>query len=342
MMELWEAEQEAEHGCFLGGQSRGSAVNSHERSRMQKVLTDPLKYYSISEDGFEYSQEDVSVALNLGALPLSDFAAGRVKDRDLTWKAGGTTSVQRYELMDGSIGYFKSFQENSRYDEYGFRSFGTSTLGAAINEVNARRMAQLFGPGYEKLVPETVLREIDGEIGSFQREVSEGSEMPPNFHRSVELRGDYRKAAIFDFVIGNLDRHDANLLYEATTGPDGAEAKRLRLIDNAYSFPDLSSKTIVNDSMFADNDETDGDFEEDEDGEEVEFEGYYIPDGELQLTSQEVADLERVRKGVRDWMRRGTIVQDRGEATLGRIDRLLQGGKLTSLRDYIIEFNRSI
>jgi len=342
MIELWEAEQEAENESFLGGTSRDSAVGNHERSRMQKVLTDPTNYYSISEDGFEYSQEDVSVALNLGSLPLSNFAVGRVKDRDLSWKASGSTSVQRYELMDGSVGYFKGFQENSRYDEYGFRSFGTSTLGAAINEVNARRMAQLLGPGYEKLVPDTVLREIDGEIGSFQKEVPEGSEMPPNFHRSSELREDYRKAAIFDFVIGNLDRHDANLLYEATSGADGTESKRLRLIDNAYSFPDMSSKTIVNDSMFADNDETDGDFEEDGDGEEVEFEGYFIPDGELQLTAQEIADLSRVRKGVRGWMRQGTIAQERGEATLARIDRLISGGKLTSLGDYIIEFNRTI
>ena len=342
MAELWESQQEAEHEDFLGSASRSTVVGNHERSRMQGILTNPFNYGSVSEDGFEYSQEDVSVAMNLGTLPLGHFAVGRVKDRDLSWHAGGSTSVQRYELTDGSIGYFKSFKENSRYDEHEFRSFGTSTLGAAINEVNARRTAQLLGPGYEELVPDTVLREIDGEIGSFQREVPEGNETPPNFHRSPELREDYRKAAIFDFVIGNLDRHDANLLYGAVSGSDGDESKRLRLIDNAYSFPDLSSRTIVNDSMFADNDETYGDFEEDENGEEVEFEGYRIPDSELKLTSQELADLGRARRGIRGWMRQGTIAQERGQAAVDRIDRLTAEGKLISLRDYIIDLNHSI
>lgn len=342
MIELWESEQEADHGSFLGGVSRASAANSHERSRMQKMLSDPLRYYSVSEDGFEYSQEDVSVALNLGSLPLSNFAVGRVKDRDLSWKAGGTTSVQRYELMDGSIGYFKSFQENSRYDEHEFRSFGTSTLGAAINEVNARRMAQLLGSSYEKLIPETVLREIDGEIGSFQREVPESSEMPPNFHRSAELREDYRKAAIFDFVIGNLDRHDANFLYSDVAESDGSTSKRIRLIDNAYSFPAPSDKPVVNDSMFSDNDGTDGDFELDESGEEVEFEGYFMENDEFKLTPEELQELKRARRGVRGWMRQGTIAQERGQAVVNRIDRLTTEGRMLSLRDHIDELNRTI
>jgi len=342
MVKLWESKQEAEHGGFLGGTSRTSTVTSRDLSRMQGFLADPAQYSCVSEDGFEYTEEEVAVAMRLAQEPLSDFAVTRVKDRDLSWRASGSTSVQRYELMDGSIGYFKSFSENSRYDEHEFRSFGTSTLGAAVNEVNARRVAELLGPGYEELVPETVIREVDGEIGSFQREVQEGVWSTPNIRKSPELREDYRKAAIFDFVIGNLDRHDGNLIYSPVNNPDGSTSRRIRLIDNAYSFPAPSARAIVNDSMFADNDETDGDFEEDENGDEVEFEGYSIPEEELQLTEGELSDLNRVREGIHGWLRQGTITEERGQAVISRIDRLTEGGRLTSLRDYIDELNRTI
>lgn len=339
MMELWEAEQEAEHESFLGGSSR-SAVSSHDRSWTQNFLADFAHYTCSSEDGEEYTEEDVEVAMKLASEPVSDLAATRVKNRDLSWYGGSSTSVQRYELMDGTVGYFKSFKENSRQSEFEFRSFGTSTLGAAINEVNAYRMAKLFGPGYEELVPQTVLREIDGEIGSFQQEVQEDPELNRNLHDRAELRQDYRNAAIFDFIIGNLDRHDANYLYGAVKAADGSVASRIRLIDNAYSFPDLKSKSIVNDSVFADNDGTEFDIGKNDDGEDEEYEGYTIPSGEERnLTGDEISTLKTVRAGIEEWMDEGSIAQERGTAAIGRIDHLLNRGSLTSLRSYLDRLN---
>lgn len=341
MIELWEIEQEAEHEGFLGGSSR-SAVSGHDRSWMQNFLADFAHYTCSSEDGEEYTEEDVEVAMRLASEPVSDLAATRVKDRDMEWFGGSSTSVQRYELMDSTIGYFKSFKENSRQSEFEFRAFGTSTLGAAINEVNAYRMAKLFGSGYDELVPRTVFREVDGEIGSFQEEVHEGSELDRNFHRRPKLRQDYRAAAIFDFVIGNLDRHDGNYIYGTESNEDGSVSTRIRLIDNAYSFPDFASKAIVNDSIFADNDTTEGDFEIGEDGEDEEYKGYKIPQSERRLTGDEISRLRTVRAGIEEWMDEGSIAQERGTAAIGRIDHLVKRGSLASLRRYLDKLNYAI
>ena len=340
MMTLWEIEQEREHEGFLGGSSR-SFVSDQDRSWMQNFLADFAHYTCSSKDGEEYTEEDVEVAMRLASEPVSDIAATRVKKRDLSWHGDSSTSVQRYELMDGTIGYFKGFKENSRLSEFEFRALGTSTLGAAINEANAYRMAQLFGPGYDQLVPETAIREIGGEIGSFQREVPADPALSRNFHRSAELREDFRSAAIFDFVIGNLDRHDDNYLLGAVGGADGSTANRLRLIDNAYSFPELSSRAIVHSSVFADNSGTGSDFESDEEG-DLEHEGYRVPEDQLELTVDEVERLGAVRAGIEEWMDVGSIAQERGYAAIERIDHLVLRGSLTSLRSYLDELNRSI
>lgn len=308
---------------------------------MQNFLADFAHYTCSSKDGEEYTEEDVEVAMRLASEPVSDIAATRVKKRDLSWHGDSSTSVQRYELMDGTIGYFKGFKENSRLNEFEFRALGTSTLGAAINEANAYRMAQLFGSGYDQLVPETAIREIDGEIGSFQREVPTEPALSRNFHRSAELREDFRSAAIFDFVIGNLDRHDDNYLLGAVGGADGSIANRLRLIDNAYSFPVLSSRAVVHSSVFADNNGTGSDFESDEEG-DLEYEGYRVPEDQLELTVDEVERLGAVRAGIEEWMDVGSIAQERGYAAIERIDHLVLRGSLTSLRSYLDELNRSI
>lgn len=336
---IWEAEQELEHGDFLGGASR-SAEDSSEDYAVLAMLSDRANYISEDLDGDGYSEEEVNRAIDLATDSLSDLARVPVLHRDMGWFPGSSTSVQRYMLEDGTIGYFKGFVENSRDSEYEFQSFGTSTLGAAVNEVNAHRMAKLFGPGYEDLVPETVIREVEGELGSFQREVKEDPKISRNFHGSEELREDYRNAAIFDFVIGNMDRHDANYIIGVVANRDGTRSNRLRLIDNAYSFPDLSGEAVVNDSCFADNEGTDPDSEPVEDG-DLEFEGYRMEPEELELTDYEIDNLTEVRDGVYGWIDRGTIEPDRGKATIDRINELIYSGTMSKLRDHLDRLNRA-
>ena len=266
-----------------------------------------------------YSSAEQQVAMNIALSSFSPLSMVSVEERDLRWDTDGSTVVHRHRLGDGTAGYFKPLKDNS-ICESDFRDYGVSSLGAAINELNAYRMAQLLGGGYAELVPETVLREIDDTVGTLQREVSEPESR--NFE-SEALFEDYRRAALFDFVIGNLDRHDENFLY----GLDELGQRRIRLIDNSFSFPGFTRSWFLNQSIFADNSphwlcDTD----------------YSIPDHELDLTADEFNALCRAREGVAGWLEAKTIGTQRGKATLKRIDFLIEADRLKPISGYLRRF----
>lgn len=65
------------------------------------------------------------------------------------------------------------------------------------------------------LVPPTVIRDIDGDIGSFQQFIpgaKAGWEVDSKELQSPELRPELVKLWIFDHIIFNSDRHDGNFL----------------------------------------------------------------------------------------------------------------------------------
>lgn len=76
------------------------------------------------------------------------------------------------------------------------------------------------------LVPPTVIREIDGEVGSFQEFVEDAK-------KSHDIKDQPKiemiKLWIFDLIIWNSDRHGANFLFDK-------EEKRVYAIDNSLSF----------------------------------------------------------------------------------------------------------
>lgn len=269
-----------------------------------------------SESSYGSAEQNIAMALALDTVgPLSMVP---VIDRDWAWETNGCSTVRRYEFEDGTAAYFKPLRENSEM-EYAFRDYGTSSLGAAINELNSYRMAQLLGPLYKSLITETVFRELDGSLGSLQREVTEHADRDREFD-STMMREDYRRASLLDFVIGNLDRHDENFLY----GMDTLGRCRLRLIDNSFSFPGFSRTWFLNESIFADNLPHHG-----------YGVGYQILDGELELRAEERIALDRARSGVERWLSEGTIAIQRGKATLRRIDYLLTAGRLGGISHYL-------
>lgn len=270
-----------------------------------------------------YSDSERSVAQKLALECFSEFSHRPVVGQDEDFFADSSSQVFRYELEDGIFGYFKPFAVNS-WDEYDFRDYGTSSLGASINEVNAYRMAQLLGGTFAELVPETVLREVDGSLGSLQREVISDDSLKANY-RSAQLRDDYRKAAIFDFVIGNLDRHTENFIYGVELHR-GRRRVRIQLIDNSFSFPWRRNSYHFNQSIFAENCAPGGYWDTN---------GYVVPEGKLTLLPDEREALRRAAGGVESWIEAGTITFRRGRAALKRIGFLLKEDQLSSLNEYL-------
>lgn len=100
-------------------------------------------------------------------------------------------------------------------------------------EIASSKVADAFGMG--DLVPATVPRKLSGD-GSIQTFVPDNktaaSSLDPYDGGEAVLR-----AAMFDFVTGNSDRHAGNWL--TTQGDDGT---KIHLIDNGLSFPESDEK----------------------------------------------------------------------------------------------------
>lgn len=284
-------------------------------------------YYRPRCSAVRYSDSERTIAQNLALENFGELSHLPVRERDERFLSDGSSQVSRYLFEDGTVGYFKPFGENS-FDEYDFRDYGTSSLGASINEVNAYRMAQLLGGCFAELVPETVLREIEGSLGSLQREVISELQPQTSYYRNPQLREDYRKAAIFDFVIGNLDRHSDNYIYGLELTASGRKRFRIRLIDNSFSFPWGRSSFSFNSSIFAENSAPGGYYDP---------VGYRVPGKERKLRVDERAALENASAGVERWMAGKTIGFRRGQAVLKRINFLLEGNQLINLSDYLYE-----
>ena len=326
--ELWEARQTAENEAYLESASKslGRPLSYDERSTV-KHLSDRTKYRPPKTVEARYGSSEQAVAMKLALSNLSELAHSPIVGRDDDWDNLGSTSVDRYELKNGAVGYFKAFSNNS-YDEGFFRGkYGVSSIGASINEVNAYRMGQLLGGEFSKLVPETTFREVYGRLGTIQQEVPENEAVSRSFTESSLLKDDYKRAAIFDFVIGNLDRHGFNYLYGVEEGPDGEPVSRLRLIDNSFSFPDPQKASAVNASSFSDNTGAG-------EGKSTWAPEYGARAGELKLTEADREALTRARAGVREWIDGKTIGSRRGFATIRRIDHLLDKGEVPNFSQY--------
>ncbi len=84
------------------------------------------------------------------------------------------------------------------------------------------------------LVPETVIREVGGKIGSAQRFIPDTSTA---FDASYYIPdAAYSLLALFDFIIWNNDRHENNVLVPNEEPEPEKMAQNLKAIDNSLSF----------------------------------------------------------------------------------------------------------
>ena len=334
MAKLWDSEQEAANPSYLEGTSNGKldSLDLEARSQAERSLSDKSQYTSHRDEELvrvAYSPQEQEIAMKLALSTMSEFSYAPA-ERDMGWATDGATTVERYVTADGSAGYFKAFRRNSFMEEDFERWGGVSSLGGSTNEVNAYRLALAMGDEYQSLVPETVFREAGGDIGTIQREVAEEPEAEKPLRQiesaKIELRRDMKRAAIYDFVLGNFDRHTGNFLYGVEETPDGSKQLRLKLIDNTFSFPQegRSIRDSYNQSTFADDDR-----------------GWVAKEG-YELSGSDRKALNRAQEAISGWIKDGTIDPSRAWPALERIDLLLESGRIRNLREHLNEDERKM
>lgn len=245
---------------------------------------------------------DQEIAMKLALQGMSPLSYLPVKRSDENFSSNGFNSTERLELEDGTVGYFKSFAKASR-DNMAIginKEYGETSISCAVNEVNAYRLSQEMGEGFDDLVPETVLREYGGEIGSFQKEFK-GE--PLEWGRTTDMfsKEDCHRAAVFDCVLGTKDRHSQNLLISDDEDPS--------LIDNSFSFPKGSGR--YNQSVFAD---------------EL---------GGSRLTKRDIEALKKAEDASYRWEKEGTIGSERAERMRNRIQDMISSGYTLDMFEYL-------
>jgi hypothetical protein len=131
----------------------------------------------------------------------------------------GTNTTRRVELDNGAIGYFKPF---GGVDDRLASGFGQDSSQQSMHEAAAWRLASQLGPPWSDIVPPVVIREINGEPGSFALERPGRAGTWDPWHT-----GEWREAAFFDCLVGQQDRHPGNFL---------VSGDRIALIDHGYTF----------------------------------------------------------------------------------------------------------
>jgi hypothetical protein len=128
---------------------------------------------------------------------------------------GGVNSTKIITLENGLKAVFKL----PAYGEW---------AGGPKEEVGAWEIAKLVG--LEDIVAPCVFRDYEGQRGSLMK-FWDGTVAAKLTKREDYWDGDLdlHRAAAFDYVLGNADRHDGNWMV--------SKEGRLQLIDNGFSFP---------------------------------------------------------------------------------------------------------
>lgn len=156
----------------------------------------------------------------------------------------GSNGVIMYELENGGTGYFKGMDtaDVDLADDYGH----TRRVEQALYEVGAYRLARAMGPEYETLVPPVVVRSVHGDVGVMSWGVpgSVGAA-----YSGAVAPEDLRRAAFFDALSGQQDRHHGNYLVDEGDEGGSAGFPRLYLIDHGFGF--MQDNDYVNSQLFS-------------------------------------------------------------------------------------------
>jgi hypothetical protein len=234
------------------------------------------------DDDREMPVTDPGVVAILGFNPLDQqpvqsiaahkYDADQPRDADGKWGAGaGTPAAHESKLRTSRVtaSAEKSSDDDDHVNAVHFVQFDDGSKGvfkpadgeapppAVYNvqqgqqterEVGAWEVAKLVG--MQDLVAPAVEREVGGHRGVLM-EFQEGR--PAACIRGSDKfdgRADQERAAAFDFVIGNSDRHPGNWLAENMgKDEDGDPRYKLHLIDHGMAFPQSMDLPQVNHSF---------------------------------------------------------------------------------------------
>lgn len=182
---------------------------------MPKFSGHPFNEEQILTDTVEFFERDPS-----SPSPLEEILSTREATSSDSLENGNTNIVVFVKLRDDGAGIFKpaggeiNLRERVRCGTYFKRERAAYLLDKFL--------------GFD-LVPETVIRTLNGQQGSMQRFIPDAKS---GYETSGEVlqrnQQQLRKLWMFDYVLWNSDRHDGNLLF------DGQE--KLHAIDNGLSF----------------------------------------------------------------------------------------------------------
>lgn len=147
----------------------------------------------------------------------------------------GQNEIRKITLEDGTQGVWKPRSGETEVYDPDINAHRSWRLGVKSgtyykNEAAYYAMAKVLDMGH--LVPLTVEREINGEVGSLQQLAE--AEKASKVSRDERFDGpeDLARAAVLDYLAGHLDRHNGNWMLR-----ESEQGKQLVLIDNGLAFP---------------------------------------------------------------------------------------------------------
>lgn len=176
---------------------------------------------SATDDAALLAQLQVALVQQRDLTDLDELrlAYSPVRSVELMWSSSAN-SVSVVTLASGQRCYHKAVWgvDEELADDYDLDHSGEQ----ALHEVAAWRVARTMGGPWRQMVAPTVLREVNGDLGSAALEL-------PGEVGGGSLRADAVAAAgLFDAVIGNQDRHSGNYLARDDGG--------VSLIDHGLAF----------------------------------------------------------------------------------------------------------
>ena len=138
---------------------------------------------------------------------------------------GGVNKTQIVQLENGTKGVFKPQDGAASFEMRHNITPGKDTE----REVGAWEVAKLVG--LEDLATPTVERTIDGHRGALLQ--FENGRVAMIVTHPYDGKENAARVAVFDFVIGNTDRHTGNWLVEGQ-----GDMAKLHLIDHGLAFPE--------------------------------------------------------------------------------------------------------
>ncbi len=229
------------------------AVDRRFREISVEKLADGLDQYSAEDQAAKEAATEAYAELSSGyreeRIKWYEENRPQVKSlmeaeefTDVTTLGGGYTTTQFVALSTpGLSGVFKpsSGEDAGRDADRSELRYGITTGTFWRREAVSYTIADMLGLGH--LVPVTVTRNVAGDDGSLQY-FFESGETATRYGQWVRYDGDEDAAigAVFDYLIGNTDRHAGNWLYDE-------RRKKIHLIDNGCTFPHTyESRDYVN------------------------------------------------------------------------------------------------